>query len=92
MPLTAAISFGVSPGEPVEHGLAGAVHQLSGSCSDQPGCGRDDLERRGAAGDDPLRVVDQHRLDRGRADIETEIHRSGAPSACVRPLTERCRA
>ena len=31
-----------------------AVHQLSGSCSDQPGCGRETFERRGAAGDDLL--------------------------------------
>ena len=82
MPFTAASALALSALSP-SRTASSAVHQLSGSCSDQPGCGRETSSEAVRLAMIRCVAVHQHRLDRGRADIEPEIHRNGTPPACA---------
>jgi hypothetical protein len=51
-----------------------AVHQLSGSCSDQEGCGRSTVSSAVAEADMRLVFIQQNGLDRTGSNIETDKH------------------
>ena len=63
--------------------------QSAGSCSDQPGCGRDTSSGAWPEPIDALVGVDQQRLDARRAEIDPEIH--AVPPCRLAPATARFR-